>query len=304
MIKVEQAGAMHGVEGRFFAVPERPSDKWKPGCFSSQVWVSQTRPIKGYGPGGKIGVKVRFDDDCRNGHNTFSIGARVWTTESLSRNDIQAGGCLHEDIAKVFPELAPLIKWHLVSSDSPMHYIDNTLYHASDRDCWGRTKGEPSAFVSRLYELGGELGHDLSDKKEKLLDVLKSSGIQDFQVVEVPCPDKNEKGQPKYGPHYTFVGHDTAYWACPFQTAIEATEFATVLRRGYRIEKIPTAWSEGKERDLAAARSTACWPDATDEQLCLPKEELKKLLEARLPPLQDTFRAAVEAAGLMWEYPA
>jgi hypothetical protein len=38
---------------------------------------------------------------------------------------------MHEELAVVFPELAHLTKWHLVSTDGPMHYIANTTYHAS-----------------------------------------------------------------------------------------------------------------------------------------------------------------------------
>lgn len=265
-----------------------------------QVFVSDLRPINGYGSGGQIQVTIRWDDECGNGRNSFAVTGSIWTTASRREGDIAAGGCLHDDIAKVFPEVAHLIKWHLMYSDGPLHYISNTLYHAGDRDCWGRTKGEPSSFVSRMYELGGELGHYLTDAQEKLLDVLKSSGIQDFQVVEVPCPTEGQNGQPKYGPKYTLHGYATPYWACPFQTKIEATEFAAVLRRGHCIERIPTTRSDGKERDLDAARSTACWPDATDEQLCLPKEELTKLLEARLPALVAEFKQVIADIGFVW----
>jgi hypothetical protein len=42
------------------------------------------------------------------------------------------GGCCHDEVAKHFPELAPFIKWHLTSSDGPMHYIANTVYHATE----------------------------------------------------------------------------------------------------------------------------------------------------------------------------
>lgn len=43
---------------------------------------------------------------------------------------------IHDDIAKHFPELAPLLRWHLCSTDSPMHYVANALYWA------GKTKWE------------------------------------------------------------------------------------------------------------------------------------------------------------------
>jgi len=57
---------------------------------------------------------------------------------------------------------------------------------------------------------------------------------------------------------------------------------------------------DGKERQLDAARGAAVWPEATDEQLMLPKEELTKLLEARLPSLMTEFRKDVESLGFTW----
>lgn len=42
-----------------------------------------------------------------------------------------ASGCIHDDIAKHIPELAPFIKWHLCSVVQPMYYVKNSLYHAS-----------------------------------------------------------------------------------------------------------------------------------------------------------------------------
>jgi hypothetical protein len=42
------------------------------------------------------------------------------------------------------------------------------------------------------------------------------------------------------------------------------------------------------------------WPDATDEELSVPPEELKAKLEARLPGLLAEFRAAVESLGFVY----
>ncbi len=46
-------------------------------------------------------------------------------------------GCFHEEIAIRFPELAPLLKWHLCTADGPLHYIENTIYLAGNKDHWG-----------------------------------------------------------------------------------------------------------------------------------------------------------------------
>jgi len=73
-----------------------------------------------------IKVVVRFDDQCQNGHNTFSITGEI--TNSNGR--WESGGMLHDEIEKHFPELAKFLKWHLTSSDGPLYYIANTVYHA------------------------------------------------------------------------------------------------------------------------------------------------------------------------------
>lgn len=85
----------------------------------------------------RITVELRFDDSCGNGHETFAITANI-----RENGREYMGGCCHEEIAKHFPALAPLIKWHLCSTDGPMHYPANALYFASERDCHGLLKGE------------------------------------------------------------------------------------------------------------------------------------------------------------------
>jgi hypothetical protein len=105
--------------------------------------------VKTYGPkiyteGGRtyrITAKVRYDDQCGNGHNGFGITADIDEKRGNGWYDY-AGGCCHDEIVKHFPELAPYIKWHLMDSDGPMHYLPNVLFLAGDRDCWGLRNGE------------------------------------------------------------------------------------------------------------------------------------------------------------------
>lgn len=89
-----------------------------------------------------ITAKVRHDDECGNGHNTFAITATLYGKDRVPYEETikfdgrtwwtHGGGCCHEEVAKAFPELAPLIKWHLTSTDGPMHYVANTVYHATE----------------------------------------------------------------------------------------------------------------------------------------------------------------------------
>ena len=73
----------------------------------------------------KLVVQIRHDDNCGNGHNSFAITAGLFENRRWV-----SGGCQHELVAEHFPELAPFLKWHLCSTDSPMHYVANTVYLA------------------------------------------------------------------------------------------------------------------------------------------------------------------------------
>ncbi|MDB4461683.1 hypothetical protein N9043_01885 [bacterium] len=109
-------------------------------------------------------VTIRHDDSCGNGHNTFSVTGSLY--RGLVRSDrlLESCGCIHEDIKIHFPEFKNILKWHLMSTDEPLHYIANTMYHASDKDYNGLSKGEvqhikngkSGLYVWELKTLNGE----------------------------------------------------------------------------------------------------------------------------------------------------
>lgn len=76
-------------------------------------------------------IKIRYDDECGNGHNTFSITGDLYKAGKRSDSAYICGGCIHEIIEKLAPEYKKYIKWHLMSSNGPLHYVANTLYWAS-----------------------------------------------------------------------------------------------------------------------------------------------------------------------------
>lgn len=78
-------------------------------------------------------AEARFNDECHNGHDTFALTGEIWRAKNGAKvgRDCLACGMLHAEIARYIPAIAPMIRWHLCSTDGPMHYFANTGYHAS-----------------------------------------------------------------------------------------------------------------------------------------------------------------------------
>lgn len=166
--------AVLGVPGRLThrtIKPGKPAELW-----FKQRWVSEPRPVKGYSAGAELRVELRFDDEPGNGHNSFAITGTVTTPASRRRNDTEAGGCLHDDITRVFPELAGLVKWHLVSTDGPMHYAANTCYHVQQGrlDAARRCAVWPEATDEQLTAPRAELEASLQARLPALLDQFRA----------------------------------------------------------------------------------------------------------------------------------
>ena len=239
-----------------------------------------------------IVTRLRYDDECGNGHNSFSITGDIYRLGKSHNPEVC--GCIHDEIAEHFPEFKHLIKWHLTASDGPMHYLANTTYHAGNRDCWGKLKGEPKQFETKIHF--NDVPIPVKGYPESFVKFLQTTKVSELEIIEIAHVDQPNENY-KFDPHYTFKGYNDGVWyRCPFSDSQEAEQFLKALQTckiEYKTEAI--AWGEGKERDLNAARSSAVWPEATDAELC--SDNLRDLLIARLPKLMSEFRRDMEAIG-------
>ena len=165
-------------------------------------------------------IELRFDDNCNNGHNSFAItGSLYQKTNSdilkIYERDLISSGAIHGDIAKHAPELADLIKWHLVSTDGPWAYLSNTLYHAGDLDHWGKKKGEPYNFTKKLKFDNSPFLYKASKELLKFIDLVgMAADWKDFKIVKIK--DKTGKFS-----KYSFKGMNTEEWyKAPFKDLI------------------------------------------------------------------------------------
>lgn len=88
--------------------------------------------INATGPNGEqVEIKIRLNDECRNGHEDFSMTGTVWE-KGKPRNDrnLITAGCCHDAILAARPDLKIFVDLHLCDADGvPMYAIANGMYH-------------------------------------------------------------------------------------------------------------------------------------------------------------------------------
>lgn len=76
-------------------------------------------------------IKIRLNDECKNGHADFAITGDMWEAGKPKTDRYNlGGGAIGDKIAKAFPELAIFNKLHLCDrKGAPMHAAANGFYH-------------------------------------------------------------------------------------------------------------------------------------------------------------------------------
>jgi len=103
----------------------------------------------------------------------------------------------------------------------------------------------------------------------------------------------------EYAPHVArLYAWDTCTVESPYGYYSSTVLCCNALREGWDGDWEMTP--DDKVCYAAIAREAARWPDATDADLLLPEDELRKKLEDRLPALMLEFKEAVEAVGMVY----
>tara|TARA_R100000951_G_scaffold75474_2_gene63622 strand:+ start:81 stop:548 length:468 start_codon:yes stop_codon:yes gene_type:complete len=127
------------------------------GTIKKQV-ITDTKAYTARGVKYRATINIRHDDSCKNGHNSFGMTVDVYRVMKNGRLIEDSFGCQHDLVAKHWPEYAHLIKWHLASTDGPMHYVANTTYLAGDEgkapelDAARRAAIAPDAALEQLTD--------------------------------------------------------------------------------------------------------------------------------------------------------
>ena len=90
------------------------------------------------------------------------------------------GGCIHSEIAEHFPQLAPYIRWHLTSTNGPMHYLANAMYHAGF--CLGMESSRNLEYLASTIVYGAVEGDADTD-----LTALDGPQLKDWLITRFPA---------------------------------------------------------------------------------------------------------------------
>lgn len=242
-----EPGTFANVAGHVYRETKHPG----PHLWRYQRFLSEWRNF----PGAPIGsAQIRFaasyDDTPENRKHHFSLTSEVKNRHTRGAEFDMASDSV---VADVFPEVSGLIPFIGMTSAGPVHYLENTLYLAGNRDHYGLLLGESRP--------------------------LFSAGVPLWSLAAFTSSGQQAKFPGSFSRHHT----------------------GTVPPVPLLLRWVPaTQIGEGKPRELAAARSVATWPDATDAELSAEPAELKAALLARLPELLAQFRKEITSAGFVW----
>lgn len=100
--------------------------------------------------GNPITIKIRLNDECKNGHQDFSVTGDIYE-KGKPKTDryFISGGCIHEEILKARPDLKMFVDLHLCDYKGiPMHPTANGFYFLQNG--FNKTKPESPNFKAEF----------------------------------------------------------------------------------------------------------------------------------------------------------
>lgn len=134
--------------------------------------------------GNSLKIEVTLNDECKNGHQDFSITATGWLKGKprTDKNMIYAG-CCHEEILRAAPELKIFVDLHLSDAEGvPIYAVENGFYHL--RNGFNRTKTEDKTFKNEFcdyYRITPAQFDRLNESRNKLQYALL---LRDLGILE------------------------------------------------------------------------------------------------------------------------
>jgi len=134
--------------------------------------------------GNYMKIKIRLNDECKNGHQDFAITADIYQKgKPQTDRYFIAGGCCHDEIIKARPDLKIFVNLHLCDYEGiPMYAVENGYYHLTNG--FNNEKPESTNFKDKFceyYRITGKQFEALKTAKNQLQYALK---LQSLNILE------------------------------------------------------------------------------------------------------------------------
>lgn len=138
--------------------------------------------------GNQMIIKIRLNDECKNGHQDFAITANIYE-KGKPRTDryFIAGGCCHDEILTARPDLKIFVELHLCDYlGIPMHPTANGFYHLTNG--FNATAPDSENFRAKFceyYRITGNQFDVLKTSKNEIqyyLNLVKLSVLEQWKA--------------------------------------------------------------------------------------------------------------------------
>lgn len=116
--------------------------------------------------GANFQIKIRLNDECKNGHQDFSITGTFWEFGKPHTDKyMTTGGCCHDEILRVRPDLKLFVDLHLSTANGvPMYAIENGFFHLKNGEQRGKSAKDITMEYLRVTEKEFDLLATAEDK--------------------------------------------------------------------------------------------------------------------------------------------
>jgi hypothetical protein len=192
--------------------------------------------------GEQLVIKIRLNDECKNGHQDFSITGDLYEGSGRDDRSFISGGCIHEEILQDCPEYKLFIDLHLCDYNGiPMHAVANGYYHLSQGEMTKEKYCEYYRITSDIYyqlkDSPDQLHFGYMLKKLGVLDIWKAEALEGISILESLTGEKflNDSKRSQYS-----------------MTEDELKRVEELIAQGYYT---PSEVEERKEKDILDKKS-------------------------------------------------
>lgn len=233
-------------------------------------------------------IKIRLDDECKNGHADFAITADFWEVgKTRTDGNWRMSGCCHEEILQVKPSLRPFILLHLNDfKGAPMYAVGNGWYHAVKAEYHNENAG-PEA-LANYFNIDIKAAEVLCKAEDKthfhfLIEEMGLPSIWQAQANKAIKVLEEWTGQKFDGSIY-----QKSHFS-PLDAEVKAELLAKLKSGYYDAEKVEQRKAEKQRADFAA-KIAAIKADAQKEVDKIRREEAIKLAMCELfPDIKSNF---------------